>query len=296
MCGLLQNISRGDLEPLKLSPDIDTYILHSQQGKYIVKCFKSSEAIIRMSRTTKLLTAIKSARLDFPCIIPEIVCETVAESVYLEEYLDGIPMGKAKFSEAEMTAVCSWIVGYMRDLRELGCCGYAPDGFSWRGFLSGFAERRIAAVMELGLWEAHVFREFFAYIRESVSILSEPERLCIVHNDLNPDGNILVDVSKGLKVHVIDYEKWILGDCVKDISKMIWYFRRHKKFGDCFIDMYSEAVCVPDMRTVKLYFALDILNHFSEYRKLITQEGWDVYFQQELEIMQEIWKDDFNLW
>ena len=193
---------------MKLSPDIDTYILHSQQGKYIVKCFKLPDAIVRMSRTKKLLTAIKSARPDFPCIIPEMVCETVGGSVYLEEYLDGIPMGKASFSEADMTAVCSWIVGYMRDLRELGCCGYAPDGFSWRGFLSGFVERRIAAVMELGLRGASVFREFFAYIREGVNALPEPERLCIVHNDLNPDGNILVDVSNGLKVHVIDYEKW----------------------------------------------------------------------------------------
>ena len=281
---------------MKLSPDIDTYILYSQQGKYIVKYFKSPDAIVRMSRTKRLLTAIKSVRPDFPCIVPEMLYETAGESIYVEEYVDGILMGKADFSEANMMAVCSCIVGYMRDLRELGCFGYAPDGFRWRRFLSDFAERRFAAVMELGLWGASVFREFFAYIRESVSILSEPERLCIVHNDLNPDGNILVDLSKGLKVHVIDYEKWILGDCVKDISKMIWYFRRHKKFGDCFIDMYSEAVCVPDMRTVKLYFALDILNHFSEYRKLITQEGWNIYFQQELEIIQEIWKDDFNLW
>lgn len=214
---------------MKLSPDIDTYILRSQQGKYIIKCFKSPDAIVRMSRTKKLLTAIKSAHPDFPCIIPEMLCETVGESVYLEEYLEGIPMCKANFSEAEMMTVCSWIVGYMRNLRELGCCGYAPDGFSWRGFLSGFAERRIAAVMELGLWGASVFREFFAYIRESVSALPEPERLCIVHNDLNPDGNILVDVSDGLKVHVIDYEKWILGDCVKDISKNDLVFPQTQK-------------------------------------------------------------------
>ena len=235
---------------MKLSPDIDTYILYSQQGKYIVKYFKSPDAIVRMSRTKRLLTAIKSVRPDFPCIVPEMLYETAGESIYIEEYADGILMGKADFSEANMMAVCSYIVGYMRDLRELGCFGYAPDGFSWRRFLSGFAERRFSAVMELGLLGASVFREFFAYVCE----------------------------------------------CVKDINKMIWYFRRHKKFGDCFIDMYSEAVCVPDMRTVKLYFALDILNHFSEYRKLITQEGWNLYFKQELEIIKTIWRDDFNLW
>ena len=59
---------------------------------------------------------------------------------------------------------------------------------------------------------------------------------------------------------------------------------------------FEESVCVPDMRIIKLYVELDILNHFSEYRKLITQEGWNLYFQQELDIIQEIWKDDFNLW
>ena len=281
---------------MKLSPDIDTYVYYSQQGKYIVKCFKSPEAAARMSLTKELLTAIKSASPDFPCVVPEKLGETSGGSIYVEEYVDGILMGKADFSEDEMMAVCSQIVGYMRDLRELGRCGYAPDGLDWRKFLSEFAEKRIAAVMELGLWNASVFREFFAYLREGISVLPEPERLCIVHNDLNPDGNILVDVTGGLKVHVIDYEKWILGDCVKDISKMIWYFRRHLKFGDRFMEMYSEAVCVPDMRNVKLYFALDILNHFSEYRKLITQEGWNLYFQQELGIIQGIWKDDFTLW
>ena len=296
MSALLQSISRGDLEPLKLSSDIDTYIFRSQQGKYIVKHFKSPDAAARMSRTKELLTAIKSASPDFPCIIPEMVCETSDGSVYAEKYIDGVLMGKAELPRDVMRAVCSCLVEYMRDLRELGCCGYVPEGFRWKSFLSEFAEKRIDDIMTLRMWGASVFREFFAYIREGVSALIEPERLCIVHNDLNPDGNILVDVSGGVTVHVIDYEKWILGDCIKDISKLIWYFRRHKDFGNCFIDMYSEAVCVPDMRTVKLYFALDILNHFSEYRKLITQEGWDLYFQQELAIIQELWRDDFTLW
>lgn len=287
MCESLRSISRGSLDPIKLSPDIDTYADSSRH--YIVKFFKSPESSLRMSRTIELLNRIKSARPDFPCVIPE----RVGEGVYAEEYVDGVIMGSAELSEEDSRDVCAEIVGYMAGLRKLGCLGLAEEGYSWRGYLSAFAEERIAAVVELGVWDLGAFREFFAYVREGVRWIPEPERFCIVHNDLNPDGNILID---GKRVRVIDYEKWIVGDCVKDTSKLIWYFRRHKRFADTFIGMYSESVCVPDMRAVKLYFALDILNHFAEYRKLITQNSWKLYFQQELEIIQELWKDDFPLW
>ena len=134
------------------------------------------------------------------------------------------------------------------------------------------------------------------WVRNLFTSLKINDSLSIVHNDLNKD-NILIDNSKNkINIGIIDFERAIIADPLKDVSKLIWIFRKDSKLGDIFWKQYCNEMESANIDVLKLYWVIDILGHLSMYDKLICKNGWKKYLKEEIDILKNIVKDDYKLW
>ncbi len=245
-----------------------------------------------MDRSQKLLAKIMRANPNFPCVRAKKIIALESREVYIEKFIDGISLSQKILCENDAEIICSNLVHYLRLLRTLNGLDEECANVNWKNFIEGYVHAKTLPTSLFKICGAASLDKFLTYIQNSLSEIHFGETVSLVHNDLNA-GNILI--QKDLKIFVIDYEWWLFGDPLKDLSKMIWYCRQFPDFGRIFRTAYLNAFGEFDEDTLKFYFAVDILNHLSQYETLIHSAAWKVYFEQEFEIVRNIWRKGFCL-
>lgn len=138
--------------------------------------------------------------------------------------------------------------------------------------------------------------EFINRLSEKIAEKSFDNKICILHNDLNSDNIIILSNNDVCRAFLIDFEHSILGDPLKELSKLAWFLRKNTMFRQCFIHRYEEKIGVIDFKLLKLYIGYDIAYHISRYDELIHDKVWEEYFKEEYEIILRFWEEDNNLW
>ena len=117
--------------------------------------------------------------------------------------------------------------------------------------------------------------------------------MVLLHNDLNA-SNILYNNENGL-VSFIDFERWIIGDPIKEYSKLIWLLRKNKYMRRAFFDLKRNFLLDNDeSMLLKAYFYFDILYHFSLFDRIKNMGNWPQFFAEEFLIVKNF--NDNGLW
>ncbi len=278
------------LTTIKKSALLNVYLVEIGEEKFVVKEILTSEARQRMLRAQKLLDNITKSFPNFPCVRAEKLIDSPEKVVYIERFINGNCLSEKTFCAKDIKIVCENLVNYLRLLRDIDVDRAHVD---WKDFLAKYVATKTLPPSLFKVYEPTALNRFLTYIQNFLDKIIFKKETHLVHNDLNAE-NILV--QQDLKICVLDYEWWIIGDPLKDLSKMIWYFRRFPQFGNIFLEIYRDAFGDFDENILKFYFAVDILNHLSQYEILICSSTWKAYFKQELEIVCDIWREGFCLW
>ena len=283
----------AELVPIKKTSSVNVYLTESGGEKFIIKELLTSDVRKRMERSQKLLAKILESNPNFPCVLAKKSTTLEKREIYIEKFIDGISLSRKIFCGNDAKIICNNLVNYLRLLRTIRGFDEERATVDWKNFLEGYVTTKTLPSSLFKVCDPMSLDRFLTYIQKSLSEIHFGDSVSLVHNDLNA-GNILV--QKDLKIFVIDYEWWIFGDPLKDLSKMIWYFRQFPDFGKIFRATYINEFGEFDENILKFYFAVDILNHLSQYEALIYSAIWKVYFEQEFEIIRDIWREGFCLW
>ena len=280
------------LVPIKKTMSANVYVANYLSEKFVLKECLNLDSKKRMCRTVRLFESIATSDTSFITAKPQKFFESEDCNIFIEKYVEGISLEHFALSESNEKIICQNLVRYLQSLRKVVLrTGF--ENFSWQKFFTNYIKEKLAIVIKSEIYHSKNLKDFLSYVTSNVGRLKSKLDLKLIHNDLNA-SNILI--QKNFEVQAIDYEWWIVGDPLKDLSKILWYLRSHKKFGEIFKAIYEDVFGRIDGELLKFYFATDILNHLSQYETLIQNSVWKKYFQQEFEIVQEIWKENFCLW
>ena len=286
------NLSELKFVPIKETSEINIYFAKYRNEKFVFKECLTRESLNRMNRTVELFENVAKSDTDFIIAKPKKFFETLYDNIFVEKYVDGICLEQFDVSVVNRAIICRNIVRYLQSLSNVDLHMNGKK-FSWKIFFTDYVEEKISIVRESAIYSSNNLKNFLSYLEANVDMLNDTSGVKLIHNDLNA-GNILI--QSNFEIQFIDYERWIVGDPLKDLSKMLWYFRQNSDFGKIFKSVYNDILGVIDDKLLKFYFATDILNHLSQYETLVQNPVWQIYFHQEFEIVQNIWREDFCLW
>lgn len=110
----------------------------------------------------------------------------------------------------------------------------------------------------------------------------------VVHNDLNAGNIIFSKMNNSIQTTFIDFEHGLIGDPLKDLSKLYWSAVHYDKFRQLFFSCYKENIADFDSELLQGYIVFDILHHFSMYDQLSLIPAWKNYFKEEEKILLKI--------
>lgn len=282
---------------LKETNEISVYIGFADKEKYIIREAITKEAMFRMEAVIRLFNYILEKDPSFPCLCPHRVKNLASgKSVYVEKYIDGICLNNISQGKYSLERIGFSIVEYLSRLHSIKISEevfFKHYKKSWKDNISKFIHERKEDLNNSSLSGVTEVLLFVNNLDKEASEFDYNDDLTIVHNDLNADNVLVLNDSS---VFIIDYERWIIGDPLKDLSKMIWFLRDNIEFRHIFLNRYEEDIGKINYKHLIYYFKLDILNHISKFDKLINIPIWRHYYNQEFEIISLINKGGFTLW
>lgn len=166
--------------------------------------------------------------------------------------------------------------------------------FNWNTYLNNNFNKFIETIKKEKSLEEELIIKIIEYWNEKKYILKKMRKLTLIHNDLNQE-NILLELigNKKIRCKVIDFEWCMLGDPVKDLSKLIWTFNKYPVFRENFFLFYTKKF--KNLKNLKqkleIYWIYDMLNHISQEKYLLQFENWEIYLSEEKRLIRDFFKD-----
>ena len=276
--------------------DSKIYIVTNASKKRccIVKELLTPKRIQNMRKEIVVCSRIKEQYPDFPCEIPQ---ETELERFYIQNYLPGDHYLNIEFSSIEKIEIASQLVDILIKLHNVTVKEEQQISTTeWVVLLIKTIKESLQIIKVLKIVDEEKLHLLSKWMIDTLDCCHIRCPMTYVHNDLNKENIIIDKSSDKLVVSLIDFEKTIVGDPLKDISKLIWLFRADSEFGDIFWKLYCERVGTQDINLLKVYWCLDILGHVERYNELIKLDNWDRYLNEEIEILNEVIQQDYRIW
>lgn len=173
-----------------------------------------------------------------------------------------------------MNKIHSWMACFPQHLKELACTA--------------------APCLEPGLSS-----DLFKYIDNRLAVMPEPQLICLVHNDLDA-GNIIVSTSEAKTAlsGIIDFERFIFADPLKEFSRFIWLLRRNTGLGNWLWESYARLFGLSDnsLISLELYWLFDLLNQICTEHFLKADKKWREYLPENKTIVAGMIRGEFELW
>lgn len=282
---------------LKKTSESAIYIGRAGNDKYIIREAFTNSAVDRMESVIRLFDYILELDSSFPCLRPcKVENFTHCKSVYIEKYVDGICLNNVTQEKYSLDRIGLSIINYLIRLHTISINNkilLKNNNRTWNDNIFKFIHDSKENLNKSSLSNVIDVLLFVDNLEKEASEFDNVSNLSIVHNDMNADNILVLNDSTVL---IIDYERWIVGDPLKDLSKMIWYLHDNIEFRRIFLNQYEEHIGKINYKRLTFYFKLDILNHISKYDKLINIPMWVHYYNQEFKIISSINKGRFKLW
>lgn len=240
---------------------------------------------------------------DFPCHSLTLEGTFRRLPVYCERAFAGTDLAHAAHT-TDLRAVFSAVLDALAKLREVPLPTSLPTFFqppcAPRGWLASFSRRLHALARAASASLAPgLGARLFKYIDMRLAGMPAPKLICLVHNDLDP-GNIIVSTSGGKTAlsGIIDFERFIFGDPLKEFSRFIWLLRRNPGLGSWLWGRYASLfqLSVKSMTSLELYWLYDLLNQICNERELTTDIKWRQYILENKQIISAMLSGEFELW
>ncbi|WP_270771131.1 aminoglycoside phosphotransferase family protein [Intestinibacter bartlettii] len=270
------------------------YVLGENNKQGIIKVLTSKDRIKRMQYEIEICKKIKEECNEFPCVVPR---SSYLEGVYYQNYIIGKSYFEVKPTNIQKYEIANQLVRILEILKGISYKNIKNiDDTPWKERISNMIIKYINKIYSNKIIEKKDVQNVYDWIKDLFKSLEISDELSIVHNDLNKD-NILIDKTKSkINIGIIDFERAIIADPLKDVSKLIWIFRKDNELGNIFWKLYCREMGSTNMDNLKLYWSIDILRHLSMYNQLNSINIWKKYLKEEVDILKNIVKDDYRLW
>lgn len=163
-------------------------------------------------------------------------------------------------------------------------CGYFDEDFnqithcSWVSLVNSLFEKYLYDIESKSSLEDGMILMIRRYWKDSQDYLQMTSMPSLIHDDLT-DRNIRVreiGVNHYVISGILDFELCMIGDPIKDLSKLQWFLRKFPLERRFFYEEYGSHIQLEDSfdRKIEAYCLLDRLKHFSLKEYLIKFEGW----------------------
>lgn len=260
----------------------------------IVKCVSHKETAQRLEHEAQICAMIRKFDPSFPCPTPFFIGEKNGNVIYIQKYQNGVTLRQFHPNNKMKTDFCVQMVLLLKRMAVLPVLGNEAKVL-FKESTKDYTEHIGNMKIQLNQVAPPVAYEMgLQWLQEHSMCIENTEQSVVVHNDLNSD-NILIDIESDT-VCLIDFEHALLGDPLKDVSKMVWHFQRDPKLGRIFRRQYYTAFPDVSEERLKWYVLYDVLQHFTQYHTLIKRKGWKQYFDEEEDMMKHICKGDALIW
>lgn len=304
--GYLKNDQVIKIQAVKSNDEIQIYMIETKNlKKYFAKATMNELSSNRKKKEIQACKAIKNTLPDFPCVIPRIIKYSQNFTIYLEDAIEGNQIINFIDNNQIVFSIFKDLAGVLLDMHsvEISHCTASmicDNTANWHDYVNNSVFRYVQQIIQDNIIPNRTLNALIMYWNKHEAILDNIEKFCLVHNDLNGE-NILFNNQKGIcdVSGIIDFERCIVGDPVKDISKLIWLFRKNPYAGDIFIKEYFKGQKHMEeiLIKIRLYFIWDILNHLQQQKYLLQFTQWKLYLDEEKMILNNtLLKEECKLW
>lgn len=273
--------------------DCRIYEYKSDNNHFIIKELLSPARVSRMKKEITFCSKLKKRFPDFPCVIPH---PTHKETIYYQDFIEGQHYLDLALSCEQKEKIVKIILQCIQriELIDIGIEDYISVQ-QWKALVERNITQFACDIKKYEIIEHCTLDKVCLWLKSVIKRISSEIKMVYVHNDLNKENIIINNKEEDLKVYLIDFEKVIVADPLKEISKLIWLFRADPEFGNIFWDEYSKNRKA-SKEILKGYWVYDILLHLKKYNDLLQITGWKTYLNEEINILSKVVEDDYKLW
>ena len=101
-----------------------------------------------------------------------------------------------------------------------------------------------------------------------------------------------------VKCKIFDFEWCIIGDPIKDLSKLVWTFKKYPVFKEIFFSFYKKKFFFLEKigKKLEIYWIYDMVRHIYQEKKLLKIKGWEQYLAEEKNILENYFKKEDDKW
>lgn len=277
--------------------------LPGDEGDFFLKYPLTVEQGVILAAESFIRSHIKQHCPDFPCHLLIKQGNFRNLPIYGEVGLPGSDLSQAE-PNVDLQAIFTALLDALACLKEIPLPATVPSFLqtqnrvhSWMvGFPQYLKELAYATAPCLA---PGLSQELLNFIDNRLAAMPEPQQICIVHNDLDA-GNIIVSSSAGIVTlsGIIDFERFIFAEPLKEFSRFIWLLRRNAGLGDWLWERYSRVFGLSDKSLIRLelYWLFDMLNQIYNEHNLKADKKWQKFIPENKAIITSMIRGDFELW
>ena len=277
--------------------------LSGANGDFFLKFPLTAEQGVILAAESFIRAHIKRQCPDFPCHLLNWQGNFHKLPVYGEAAFAGTDLGQAG-PNADLQAIFTSLLDALTYLKEIPLPTALPPFLrplnkihSW---MDCFPQRlKTLACAAAPRLEPGLSPDLFKFIDNRLAAMPKPQRICLVHNDLDA-GNIIVLASgeKTALSGIIDFERFIFADPLNEFSRFIWLLRRNPGLGNWLWERYARLFGLSDNSLIglKLYWLFDLLTQICNEQFLKADKKWHEYLPENKAIVAGMISGEFDLW
>lgn len=277
--------------------------LEGKEGDFFLKFPLTKEQGVILAAESFIRGHIKRYCPNFPCHLLTWKGTFHNLPVYGEAAFSGTTLARVG-SNADLQAIFSALLDALACLKEIPLPADLPaflqplsNKYSWTAcFPKRLQELACVAAPRL---EPSLGPTLLKFICNRLAAMPEPQLICLVHNDLDA-GNIIVSTSGGKTTlsGIIDFERFIFADPLKEFSRFIWILRRNSGLGNWLWKRYVKIFGLSDnsLISLELYWLWDMLIQINNEQFLKSDKKWIEYLMENKAIVSEMVSGNIELW
>lgn len=276
--------------------DYDVLKITTESGNFIVKNIQSPQVISCLRKEKRVIDYLIAQKMSTICEPIHFINDEDGHLISIQKFTAGTPLYQFNDADLDVKMGSELLFTALKNLHEIPM----PDDSFLCQLLDNHNESFHGDLKKIQHLEI-LPKSTLQWVEEFVDTTELSEgKLCFLHGDLSPMNIIITIIDTKYHLTLIDFEKSHFGNPMKDVAKLIWFFRTNPQIGNRFIDQYLAWNTMVSrkklLQELKIYFIIDIVHHFSEYKHLIKNPVWIDYFKEEEILLYELIREKCLLW
>lgn len=275
---------------------------NKEQEIFLVKFINGEEKIMKIFKSTKkkeveICKYIKKTNPNLNCIIPRKIYKNKFINIYLENIIEGDNLNNFQ-KKKSFISISNGIIETLYELskikpsKNLYKILNIKNPINWSFYLNNNFNKFIKEIEKNRYLDFFTIKAIKKYWKDNNWIFKEisSSSFSLLHNDLNQENIIIT--NKNINYGIIDFEWAIIGDPLKDLSKLMFFLNRNPILKTHLFNRYKlkfNDINHFDLR-LNLYWIYDMLNHIQQENYLLQYDNsnWKNYLIEEKLLIKNI--------